>query len=55
VNHRQLGVDLFNEVWRLMESREEEAARCRQRARELGEEIAGAEDREHLDQALVTL
>jgi hypothetical protein len=33
VNHRQLGVDLFNEVWRLMESREEEAARCRQRAR----------------------
>jgi hypothetical protein len=66
VNHRQIGVDLFNEVWRLMESREDDdrmlhaahasaSARCRQRARELGEEIAGAEDREHLDQALVIL
>jgi hypothetical protein len=142
VNHRQLGVDLFNEVWRLMESREddermlraahasayhwaeapecepknrarsewqlsrvytvfgraepalhhaqrclaiceanpdnmedwdlpfayealarayrvagidEEAARCQQRARELGEQIADAEDREHLDEALATI
>jgi hypothetical protein len=24
VNHRQLGVDLFNEVWRLMETREDD-------------------------------
>jgi hypothetical protein len=24
VNHRQLGVDLFNKVWRLMESREDD-------------------------------
>ena len=24
MNHRQLGVDLFNEVWRLMESREDD-------------------------------
>jgi hypothetical protein len=24
VNHRQFGVDLFNEVWRLMESREDD-------------------------------
>jgi hypothetical protein len=24
LNHRQLGVDLFNEVWRLMESREDD-------------------------------
>jgi hypothetical protein len=24
VNHRQLGVDLFNEVWRLIESREDD-------------------------------
>jgi hypothetical protein len=24
VNHRQLGVDLFNEVWRLLESREDD-------------------------------
>jgi hypothetical protein len=25
VNHRQLGVDLFNETWRLMESRDDDA------------------------------
>jgi hypothetical protein len=24
MNHRQLGVDLFNEVWRLMETREDD-------------------------------
>jgi hypothetical protein len=24
VNHRQLGIDLFNEVWRLMETREDD-------------------------------
>jgi hypothetical protein len=24
VNHRQVGVDLFNEVWRLMETREDD-------------------------------
>jgi hypothetical protein len=24
VNHRQLGVDLYNEVWRLMDSREDD-------------------------------
>jgi hypothetical protein len=24
INHRQLGVDLFNEVWRLMQSREDD-------------------------------
>jgi hypothetical protein len=142
VNHRQLGVDLFNEVWRLLESREddermlhaahasayhwdeapecepknrarsewqvsrvyavlgraepavhhaqrcleiceanaenmedwdlpfayealarahrvagdaEEAGRWKQRARELGERIADADDREHLTEALATL
>jgi hypothetical protein len=142
VNHRQLGVDLFNEVWRLMETREddermlhaahasayhwaqapecepknrarsewqvsrvyavlgraepalhhaqrclaiceanpenledwdlpfayealarahriagrdEEAGRCEQKARELGERIADVEDREHLEEALATL
>jgi hypothetical protein len=34
---------------------EEEARRCEQQARDLGAEIADAEDREHLEEALATL
>jgi hypothetical protein len=41
VNHRQLGVDLFNEVWRLMDMREDD--------------VADTEDCEHLEEALADI
>jgi hypothetical protein len=34
---------------------DDEARRCEQKARELGAQIADAEDREHLNEALATL